>query len=788
MKISVYSIILVFVACLAFKESRSQNRQNPEIPWVSYPTANVTSYGVYHFRKTFDLQSVPQQLNIHISADNRYIFFVNGEKVSYGPAKGDLKTYKYDIVDIATALTAGKNVLAVLVFNAGKNKPMALLSAQTAFMFRTEDVSFKHLNSDQGWKTYQNPAYDPITYDELNLREWLRGYYAVGPGDEVFADKYPWGWEQPDFNDSQWLTPQTLDFNGAEPWNLVPRNIAFMDDHVEYPKAIRRATGIQVSENFLEREKPIVIPPNSKASILFDYGIFTMGYPELTVNGGKGSEIKISYAEALHEEPYLKAHRDSVDGKIMYGPFDIFHPDGEERTFRPLWKRAYRYIQLDISTEDHPLEIINLQSEYSGYPYPEMATFESDDARLDDMFEISLRTLRMCSGETYYDTPFYEQLSYGGDNRPIAAISTYNSTDDRLFREVMRLYPQSANRETKLFKSAYPSRFDFDMGTWSLAWVQTLWDYYETRKDMEFTKQFVDDIEGVLAFYEQHLDESKGVLGRIVGHQFVDWSNKKGSLPTGTVERNVFDHSAILTLYFAHTLDCVVKLYKEIGEEEKAEKWKALASTIKKAAYDIYWDPEKKIFADFPDWRQYSQHTNILAIMCDAIPEDDQEALLDQVLTYEFDEMASSYFTFFLFKIMEKLGKEDLYFENLDHWDYFLDKGHTTCGETGFMSHDRSDCHAWSGSPGYYHLRFIAGIKPADLGFENVLITPHLGALKKIDATMPHPKGRISISYEVKGQRLAGQITLPPKMNGRFEYKGNVMELKPGINKIKTQR
>jgi len=767
--------------------SEIRSQEKIVTPWVSYPTANVTSYGVYHFRKSFELEAVPQQLQVHISADNRYIFYVNGKRVSYGPAKGDMKTYKYDIVDIKPYLRTGKNVLAVLVYNAGKNKPMALLYAQTAFMLRAEDPKFEFLNADRNWKTYQNTAYDPITYSELNLREWLRGYYAVGPGDEVFAEKYPWGWENIDFDDSQWIAPQQLDFNGAEPWNLVPRNIAFMDNHREYPRKIRRVKGISMPGLFIEKQQPIVVPANTTASILLDYEIFTMGYPELTVDEGKGSSIKISYAEALHEEPYLKTHRDSVDGKIMYGPFDLFHPDGENRTFRPLWKRSYRYMQLDITTGADPLEILNLESEYSGYPYPDMATFKSDDPRLDDMFEISLRTLRMCSGETYYDTPFYEQLSYGGDNRPISAISTYNATDDRLFREVMRLYPQSANGETRLFKSAYPSRFDFDMGTWSLAWVQTLWDYYEIRKDVEFTKQFINDIEGVLAFYEQHLDESKGVLGRIVGHQFVDWSMKKGSLPTGTFERNVFDHSAILTLYFAHTLDCVVKLYQEIGEEEKAKKWQALASTIKTAAFEIYWDPEKQIFADFPDKRQYSQHTNILAIMCDAIPKSEQDALFQQILTYDFDEMASSYFTFFLFNIMEKLGKEDLYFDNLDHWHYFLDKGHTTCGETGFMSHDRSDCHAWSGSPGYYHLRFIAGIKPADLGFENVSITPHLGKLKKVNATMPHPKGRISVTYEIKGKKLIGEITLPQGMSGNFEYSGTTMELNPGINKIKTQ-
>ncbi len=126
------------------------------------------------------------------------------------------------------------------------------------------------------------------------------------------------------------------------------------------------------------------------------------------------------------------------------------------------------------------------------------------------------------------DTPFYEQLSYGGDNRPIAAISTYNSNDDRLLREVLRLYPQSKNSETKLFKSAYPSRFHFDMGSWSMAWVQTLHDYYFMRGDADFVKQFAGDIEGVLGFYHRHLDEQLGILGTVTNQILSIWSITSG--------------------------------------------------------------------------------------------------------------------------------------------------------------------------------------------------------------------------------------------------------------------
>jgi hypothetical protein len=124
--------------------------QNAEYvaPWIAYPTASVTDYGVFHFRKSFELPQVPGELKIHVSADNRYHLFINGKRICYGPAKGDLQTYKYDIIDIAPFLKAGVNVLAALVYNAGKDKPMSLLSVQTAFFLKSEDEKYENINTD----------------------------------------------------------------------------------------------------------------------------------------------------------------------------------------------------------------------------------------------------------------------------------------------------------------------------------------------------------------------------------------------------------------------------------------------------------------------------------------------------------------------------------------------------------------------------------------------------------------------------------------------------------------
>ena len=133
---------------------------------------------------------------------------------------------------------------------------------------------------------------------------------------------------------------------------------------------------------------------------------------------------------------------------------------------------------------------------------------------------------------------------------------------------------------------------------------------------------------------------------------------------------------------------------------------------------------------------------------------------------------------------MQKTDQEDLFLENLDFWYNFIDRGHTTCGETGFASHDRSDCHAWSAHPAYYMISSVCGIKPGDIGFNTVKISPHLGDLTTVKASMPHPSGRIDVDYKIINGKLKSIIILPAEMNGIFEYDNQKINIHPEENRI----
>src|ERR1700723_1151253 len=54
--------------------------------WITHPTAPLREPLVLHFRRSLDLTSVPTRYVVRLSADNRFILFVNGRRVGEGPA------------------------------------------------------------------------------------------------------------------------------------------------------------------------------------------------------------------------------------------------------------------------------------------------------------------------------------------------------------------------------------------------------------------------------------------------------------------------------------------------------------------------------------------------------------------------------------------------------------------------------------------------------------------------------------------------------------------------------
>ncbi|MEN9686744.1 MAG: hypothetical protein RLZZ28_2530, partial [Bacteroidota bacterium] len=198
---------IFFVLTLAlfncFSEAQEINpallKGNWSASWITSPDAFQREYGIYHFRKNISINKKPEKFIVHVSADNRYRLFVNGKAVCLGPARGDLYNWYFETVDIAPYLQAGNNMIAALVWNMGVYAPVAQVTNQTAFLLQGNTEAEKIINTNTGWKVIRDDAYTACSTDNGPR---LRTYMVIGPGDKVDAARYPFGWEQAEFDDT----------------------------------------------------------------------------------------------------------------------------------------------------------------------------------------------------------------------------------------------------------------------------------------------------------------------------------------------------------------------------------------------------------------------------------------------------------------------------------------------------------------------------------------------------------------------------------------------------------
>ncbi|MBD3319721.1 MAG: Bacterial alpha-L-rhamnosidase [Chitinivibrionales bacterium] len=745
--------------------------------WIAPAGASATSYGVYLFRNTFSLATVPSIFEINVSADNRYRLYVNGEPVGFGPARSDIAHWNYETYDIADKLKTGENTLAAEVWNFSEFMPLAQHSLRTGFIVQAGPGALQSVNTNQtNWKAVRNTAYTAIPV-ETNDDNLLGFYYVAGPCDDVDGSAYPWGWNRPGYNDSDWQTPSQISHSQA-PWTLIPRMIPMMEERFIPITSVARSSGINPG-NRLDFSRSLAIPANTDVTVLLDQEYLTMAHPELVVSGGDGSTIKLSYAETLFDANLDKGNRDAVQGKTLYGYYDIFRPDGgNRRLFRPLWVRTYRYLQLDITTGPEPLEIDSLYGIFTAYPFEEKAAFYSDNQKLNQAWDIGWRTMRLCAGETYYDCPYYEQLQYVRDTRFQCLISLYVSGDDRLMQNAMKQFGYSINTDG-LTLSRYPSNEGQVIPGFSLSWIDMMHDYYMLRNDKSFLTGFVAGAQSILEWYESRLDNS-GLLTDLENWDFVDWS--EGFLKWGEPQTDRYGHSSVHSLSYVYTLQRAAELFDALGQQDKAGEYRDRAQSVKTAVHTYCYDSSRKLFAQTPGKELFSQHANILAVLTDAVPANQQRAIMQKVLNDNSLIQTSLNFRPYLFRALNETGMGNLYIEQLQDWFDLIDLGLTTFPEE--KEETRSDCHA-NNSPNYEMLATICGIGPGSPEFATVRIKPHMDGLDTVYGRMPHYKGDIAVAFgRLSDQTFHGSIDLPDGLTGRLVWADTEIPLFSGHNDL----
>ena len=783
-----HSLAIAFAAISPLNAADAQDVRvfdgAPAAKWIAPSKVAADSFTVFHARRTFVLESAPRRFVVHVSADNRYRLYVNGVQISSGPQRSDVTHWRYETLDLAPQLHAGRNVVAALVWNWGPARPVAQHSHRTGFLMQGDrPVEAASVNTGADWKVLIDSAYAPVVTNSATMGN----YYAAAPGDSIDGARYPWGWETTQYADDAWSTPAIVgdvkrqatppgDYGEVSGWQLEPRSIPAMEERDQRLATVRRANGVHADDSFLRGTGDLLIPARTTASILLDQAHTTNAYPVIEMSGGAGSTVRLTYAEALVDAKGQKGNRNEIDGRTLHGVHDVFLPEGgSHRRFTSLYWRSFRYIQLDVTTRDQPLRVHDLHGVFTAYPFVERGRFASDLSWLGDMWRMNWNGARIGAFETYMDTPYWEQLQYVGDTRIQGLISLYVAGDDRLVRQAIEHFDLSRIPEG-LTTSRYPSSLTQIIPPFSLIYVAMVNDYFMHRADPLFVRARLPGIRGILDWYARHID-STGMLGAMPYWNYVDWTPR---WDRGVPPRAEAGHSSTISLLYVYALERAAELEEGSGTREAGSVYRARAQAVRNAVRARVWDPTRQLFRDSPDSSAtYSQQTNVLAILADAVPAATQRTLMERVISDTTLTPASYYFSFYVLEALRKAGLGDRYIEQLKPWQAMLNLGLTSAPENPEPT--RSDTHAWAAHPNYGLLATVLGVRPASPGFRTVSISPALGTLQRAEGLVPHPAGDIEVHLLREGERgLRADITLPRGLSGNLEWRGQRRGLHEG--------
>ena len=504
------------------------------------------------FRKTVHLDQVPDRAPARITADSRYALFVNGQGVFRGPIRSQPRRLYYDLFDLAPYLQPGENVLAVYVKYYGTPKsywmpatPNLTLGKSGILVFEADLGAAGWLVSDASWKARKSDAW----YAEW--RNDIEDPVGGGVPIEVFdARRFSHDWHDAGFDDSGWGAAQVvpaMHIGGfaytqppTDPYGpLYPRPIAKLGGQVQTPatvqvetldaqvdtsvaspvKRVRAAAGLHVKRTTPVERLPVTVDVRSSGMVRLnlDMGHIVSGFVRFEIQAQAGTVLDLAYLE----EP-LKDPTSNID--VRAGTRYIAR--GENDRFQVFDSNGFRYASILVHGGQGSVTLQSFTVQEQVYSWEEGARFTCDDEELNRIFTAGIRTVQLCSHDSFIDCPTREQRAWVGDGVVHQMVHLATNRDWRLAWHYLILgnSPRSDGMLPMSVVGEIEASGAFTIPDWALHWVHGVYNRYRFSADRDVVKGLMPTIERALRWYVPY-QTADGVLKDVIEWNLVDWSS-----------------------------------------------------------------------------------------------------------------------------------------------------------------------------------------------------------------------------------------------------------------------
>ena len=653
-----------------------------ELRRLGYDPARQIVPAWFCFR-TF-LDAVPEECPIQLSGRSQYKLYVNGECILFGPCRGPEDIAYVDQLDIAPWLKEGENRILLQAFSYPRHPSE---EEGPYHCFGDDEGPAVFLRGDLGSADPEEPE---------NWRIWLdhgQGFnrhqiFMMGSNETVDGEKRQCNpFFRQEWDEAETIGAAVVQSRDYEPFGtrqgktLLPRPIPLL---------------YRLEKNFAGWEKRTV-PPQDKVSFVLDAGELTTAYFRIGFQGGHGARVTMTYAESYFRKDDqgfpCKARRDDASGFIL-GVRDEYLVGGDAE-YEPFRFRTFRFIEVTAETAGEALTILPRPYVEAAYPLVNSRRPVFSDPQKEKLYDVAFRTLQLCAHDTYEDCPYYEQLMYSCDTR-LEILFTYAATEDlALPRQAIRLFAESM-QSSGLTQSRYPSRDRQTIPAFALYYLLMLEDYVNHTGDVDFIRPYIPIAERIIETFLAKRTPS-GMLAPQGYWDYFDWTDRWSQHGACTPTAALDGESALQNLFFVYALQSLCRLLPGFHREELARAWQQEADSILRLVEARCWDEDRGLYREGAFTEEYSQHTQVFAVLTGLAGEEKARSVMDKALT-EPDMIPCSFMQrYYLFRALEKADMYERTEKLWQDWQDFIDLGCTTFPEA--PSRPRSDCHGWSALP-----------------------------------------------------------------------------------------
>ena len=459
----------------------------------------------------------------------------------------------------------------------------------------------------------------------------------------------------------------------------------------------------------------------------------------------------------------------------------------------------FRYAEIEIC-EDDSAEVLNATQLAVFYPFDEAASrFKCNNEKLNRVWELCKYSIKATSFCGVYVDGDRERIPYEADAY-INQLCHYGVDKEyEMARQTI---------EHLLFNPTWPT-------DWALHCVPMAWaDYqYTGRTDLLQTYYDILRRKALLPLAREDWlisTEAGGVTPKLLEQLFL--SNKENHLRDlidwppgsftegGTGERDNYDMVSLKTVINAlhiWNLNLLARMAEALNCEDEAAFMRKRAKQTLQALHRVCFSYDRGIFIDGEGSDHASLHANIFPAAFGLLPQGFEKSVHEFIRSRGM--VCSVYAAQYLLESCFRLGDADYALDLMtaEHdrsWLNMLRVGSTVTLEAWDWRYKNNlDWnHAWGAAPANIIPRFIAGVRPKEPGFSNVIVAPQSGWLEYFESEVPTPNGPVKVILEepVNGRRrLKFETPMPAKLDlsgvGEPVFESDMPdEWSPGTHKV----